>query len=113
MLLYEILAISIGAVLVAAAIADLAARIMMGPEEKALLRFAQAVEAQRQLVALAAQKQGDARAEAQRRLVVSAVQQDDLIWRYLKRQYEDALAAPLSPRLASLINQLETQHVNA
>jgi hypothetical protein len=31
----------------------------------------------------------------------------------LKRQYEDALAAPLSPRLATLITQLETQDVSA
>jgi len=38
---------------------------------------------------------------------------DDLIQRCLKRQYEDALAAPLSPRLATLITQLETQHVSA
>jgi hypothetical protein len=115
MLVYEILGIALGAVLVAAAIGGLAARVMMGPEEKALLRFAQAVEAQRQLVASAAQKKRNARvAEAQRRLVASASgQQDDWIWRYLKRQYEAALAAPLSPRLATLITQLETQHVNA
>ena len=114
MLLYETLAVALGAVLVAAAIGGLAARVMMGPEEKALLRLAQAVEAQRQLVASAAQKKRDARvAEAQRRRVASAVQQDDWIWRYLKRQYEDALVAPLSPRLATLITQLETQHVNA
>ena len=33
--------------------------------------------------------------------------------RYLKRQYDDAFAVPLSPRLATLITQLETQHVSA
>jgi hypothetical protein len=45
--------------------------------------------------------------------VAAAAQQDDWIWRWLKRQYEDALAAPLSPRLATLITQLETQDVSA
>jgi hypothetical protein len=38
---------------------------------------------------------------------------DDLIQRCLKRQYEDALAAPLSPRLATLITQLATQDLSA
>jgi hypothetical protein len=45
--------------------------------------------------------------------VAAAAQQDDWILRWLKRQYEDALAAPLSPRLATLITQLETQDVSA
>jgi hypothetical protein len=67
---------------------------MMGPEEMALLRLARA-------------------AAAQRRLVASAAQQDDWIRRCLKRQYEDALAVPLSPRLATLITQLEAQAVSA
>ena len=67
---------------------------MKGPEKMALLQAARA-------------------AEAQHRLVASAAQQDDWIRRCLKRQYEDALAAPLSPRLATLITQLETQHVSA
>ena len=80
-------------VLVMAAIGGLAPRVMMGPEETALLRLARAVP-------------------AQRRLVASAVQLDDWIRRCLKRQYEDALAAPLSPRLATLITQLETQTVS-
>jgi hypothetical protein len=112
----------------------LAARVMMGPEEMALLRLARAATAQRGLVASAAQREREARAAAaqrglvasaaqrerearaaaaQRRLVASAAQQDDWIRRCLKRQYEDALAAPLSPRLATLITQLETQHVSA
>jgi hypothetical protein len=56
-------------------------------------------------VAAAAQQERDARA--------AAAQQDDWIRRWLKRQYEDALAAPLSPRLATLITQLETQDVSA
>ena len=90
MLLYEMFAIGIAV----AAIGSLAARVMMGPEETALLRLARA-------------------APAQRRLVASAAQQDDWIWRWLKRQYEDALAAPLSLRLATLITQLETQDVSA
>ena len=68
-----------------------------------------AAPAQRRLVAAAAQRA----APAQRRLVAAAARQDDWIWRCLKRQYEDALAAPLSPRLATLINQLETQEVFA
>ena len=93
MLLYEMFAIGIAVVLLVAAIDGLAARVM-GPEETALLRLARA-------------------APAQRRLVASAAQQDDWIWRCLKRQYEDALAAPLSPRLARLITQLETQDVSA
>src|SRR5262249_62143251 len=84
------------------------------PEERARWRLAGAAEAQRHLVASAAQRERDARAAAaQRRLVASAAQQDDWIRRCLKRQYEDALAAPLSPRLATLITQLETQAVSA
>src|SRR5215813_13573819 len=120
MLLYEMFAIGIAVVLLVAAIDGLAARVM-GPEETALLRLARAAEAQRHLVASAAQRERDARAAAaqrrlaaaQRRLVASAAQQDDWIRRCLKRQYEDALAAPLSPRLATLITQLETQAVSA
>src|SRR5262249_35139369 len=85
-----------------------------GPGETALSRLARAAPAQRHLVASAAQQKRDARAAAaQRRLVAAAAQQDDWIWRWLKRQYEDALAAPLSPRLATLIAQLETQDVSA
>jgi hypothetical protein len=111
MLLYEMFAIGIAVVLVVVAIGGLAARVMMSSEEMALLRLARAVEAQRRLVASAAQRERDARAAAaQRRLVVSV---DDLIRRCLKRQYEDALAVPLSPRLATLITQLETQDVSA
>ena len=113
MLLYEMFAIGIVVVLVVAAIGGLA-RVMMGPEETALLRLARAAPAQRRLVASAAQQERDARAAAaQRRLLASAAQQDDWIRRCLKRQYEDALAAPLSPRLATLITQLETQAVSA
>ena len=93
MLLYEMFAIGIAVVLLVAAIDGLAARVM-GPEETALLRLARA-------------------APAQRRLVAAAGRQDDRIRRWLKRQYEDALAAPLSPRLATLITQLETQAVSA
>jgi hypothetical protein len=100
MLLYEMLiAIGIAVVLVVAAIDRLAARVMMGPEEMALLRLARAAAAQRRLVAAAAQQEREARAAAaQRRLVA--------YWR-------DALAAPLPARLATLITQLETQGVSA
>jgi hypothetical protein len=111
MLLYEMFAIGIAVVLVVAAIGSLAARVMMGPEETALLRLARAAPAQRRLVASAAQQKRDARAAAAQRRLVASV--DDLIRRCLKRQYEDALAAPLSPRLATLITQLETQDVSA
>jgi hypothetical protein len=77
-------------------------------------RDARAGAAQRRLVAAATQQERDARAAAaQRRLMAAAAQQDDWIRRWLKRQYEDALAAPLSPRLATLITQLETQDVSA
>jgi hypothetical protein len=130
-MLYEMFAIGIAVALLVAAIGGLAARVMMGPEEMALLREARAAAAQRRLVASAAQQERDARAAAaQRRLVASAAQQErdaraaaaqqerearaaaaqqaDWIWRCLKRQYEDALATPLSPRLATLITQLET-----
>jgi hypothetical protein len=127
MLLYEMFAIGIAVVLVVAAIGGLAARVMMGPEETALLRLARAAPAQRRLVASAAQQERDARAAtAQRRLVAAAVQQERkaraaaaqrrlvAYWtRCLKLQYEYALAAPLSPRLATLITQLETQDVSA
>ena len=113
MLLYEMFAIGIALVLVVAAIGGLA-RVMMGPEETALLRLARAAPAQRRLVASAAQQERDARAAAsQRRPAAAAVQLDDWIRRCLKRQYEGALAAPLSPRLATLITQLETQEVSA
>jgi len=93
-----------------AAIDGLAARLM-GPEETALLRLARAAPAQRRLVASAAQQERDARAAAAQRRLVASV--DDLIQRCLKRQYEDALAAPLSPRLATLITQLATQDLSA
>ena len=54
MFLYEMLiAIGIAVVLVVAAIDRLATRVMMGPEEMALLRLARAAEAQRRLVASA------------------------------------------------------------
>jgi hypothetical protein len=88
-------------------------------------RDARAAAAHRRLVAAAAQQKRDARAAAaQRRLVAAAAQQerdaraaaaqqDDWIWRCLKRQFEDALATPLSPRLATLITQLETQDASA
>ena len=108
MLLYEMFAIGIAVVLVVAAIGGLAAR---GPEETALLRLARAVPAQRRLVASAAQQERDARAAAAQRRLVASV--DDLIRRCLTRQYEDAFATPLSPRLATLITQLETQDVSA
>ena len=111
MLLYEMFAIGIVVVLVVAAIGGLAARVMMGSEETALVRLARAVPAQRRLVASAAQRERDARAAAAQRRLVASV--DDLIRRCLKRQYEDALAAPLSPRLATLITQLETQDVSS
>ena len=135
MLLYEmVIAIGIAVVLVAAVIGDLAARLMMGPEERALLRAARAAAAQRLLVASAAQQLRDARAAAaqRRRLVAAAAQQDagrtrssrkqhpprielsNAYWtRFFKLQYKDALAAPLPPRLATLITQLETQDVSA
>ena len=108
MLLYEMLiAIGIAVVLVVAALDRFAARVITGPEEMALLRLARAAPAQRRLVASAAQQKRDARAAAaQNRLVA--------YWtRFLKLQYEDALAAPLPARLATLITQLETQDVSA
>jgi hypothetical protein len=112
MLLYEMFAIGIAVILVVAAIGGLAAQaVMTGPEEMALVRLARAVPAQRRLVASAAQRERDARAAAAQRRLVASV--DDLIRRCLKRQYEDAIAAPLSPRLATLITQLETQDVSA
>ena len=88
MLLYEMLiAIGIAVVLVVAAIDRLAARVITGPEEMALLRLARAAPAQRRLVAY---------------------------WtRFLKLQYEGALASPLPARLATLITQLEKQDVRA
>jgi hypothetical protein len=100
MFLYEMLiAIGIAVVLVVAAIDRLAARVMMGPEEMALLRLARAATAQRCLVASAAQQEREARAAAtQRRLVA--------YWTH-------ALAAPLPARLGTLITQLETQDVSA
>ena len=108
MLLYEMLiAIGIAVLLVVAVIDRLATRVMMGPEEMALLRLARAAAAQHRLVASAARQEREARAAAaQHRLVA--------YWtRHLKVQYEDALAAPLPARLATLITQLETQGVSA
>jgi hypothetical protein len=102
MLLYEISAIGIAVLFVVS---------LVGPEETALLRLARAVPAQRQLVASAAQRERDARAAAAQRRLVASV--DDLIRCCLQRQYEDAIATPLSPRLATLITQLEIQVVTA
>ena len=117
MLLYEMLiAIGIAVVLVVAAIDRLAARVMTGPEEMALLRLARAAPAQRRLVASAPQQKRDARAAAAQREARAAAAQNCLVayWtRFLKLQYEDALAAPLPARLATLITQLETQDVRA
>src|SRR5262245_54764056 len=88
-------------------------------------REARAAAAQRRLVAAAAQR--EARAAAAQRLV-AATEQDarrtrsprkprpprielsNAYWtRCFKLQYEDVLAAPLPPRLATLITQLEAQ----
>ena len=120
MLLYEMLiAIGIAVVLVVAAIDRLAARVMMGPEEMALLRLARAAEAQRRLVASAAQQEREARAAAaQRRLVAAAAQQERearaaAAQRRLVAYWTYALAAPLPARLATLTTQLETQDVSA
>jgi hypothetical protein len=125
---YEMV-IGIAVMLVGAAMIGGLARVMMGTEEMVLLRaarasaaqrylmasvaqqepVARAATAQRRLVVLAAQQEREARAAAaqRRRLVASAAQQE--IRRCLKLLYEDALAAPLSPRLATLVTQLETQ----
>jgi hypothetical protein len=115
MLLYEtLIAIGIAVVLVVAAIDRLAARA----EDMALLRLARAAPAQRRLVASAAQQKRDARAAAaqQERKARAAAAQRRLVayWtRFLKLQYEGALAAPLPARLATLVTQLETQDVRA
>ena len=106
MLLYEtLIAIGIAVVLVVAAIDRLAARVMMGPDEMALLRLARAAAAQRGLVASAAQQKREARAAA-------AAQQDRearaaAAQRRLVAYWTHALAAPLPARLATLITQLE------
>jgi hypothetical protein len=109
MLLYEMLiAIGIAVVLVVAVIDRLAARVMMGPEEMALLRLARAAAAQRRLVASAAQQKREARAAAAQREARAAAAQ-----RRLVAYWTHALAAPLPARLATLITQLETQDVSA
>jgi hypothetical protein len=106
MLLYEtLIAIGIAVVLVVAAIDRLAARVMMGPDEMALLRLARAAAAQRGLVASAAQQKREARAAAaaqQEREARAAAAQ-----RRLVAYWTHALAAPLPARLATLITQLE------
>src|SRR5262249_41447488 len=119
-----VIAIGIAVLLVVAAIGDLAARIMMGPEEMALLRAARATAAQRRLVAAAAQQERAARAAAaqqgarrtrsSRQRHPPRIELSNVYWtRIFKLQWEDALAAPLPPRLAILITQLETQAVSA
>ena len=112
MLLYEtLIAIGIAVVLVVAAIDRLAARVMMGLDEMALLRLARAAAAQRGLVASAAQQKREARAAAaaqQEREARAAAAQ-----RRLVAYWTHALAAPLPARLATLITQLETQEVSA
>jgi len=109
MLLYEtLIAIGIAVVLVVAAIYRLSARVMMGPEEMALLRLARAAAAQRRLVASAAQQKREARAAAAQREARAAAAQ-----RRLVAYWTHALAAPLPARLATLITQLETQDVSA
>ena len=111
MLLYEIFAIGIAVVLVVAAIGGLATRVMMGPEEMALLRLARAAEAQRRLVASAAQQEREARAAAAQRRLVEA--RAAAAQRRLVAYWTHALAAPLPARLGTLITQLETQDVSA
>jgi hypothetical protein len=109
MLLYEMLMIGIAVVLVMAAIDRLAARVMMGPEEMALLRLARAATAQRGLVASAAQREREARAAAaqrEREARAAAAQRRLVVY------WTHALAAPLPARLATLITQLETQDVS-
>jgi len=121
MLLYEMLMIGIAVVLVMAAIDRLAARVMrvmMGPEEMALLRLARAATAQRGLVASAAQREREARAAAAQRCLVAAAAQREREARAAAAQrrlvvyWTHALAAPLPARLATLITQLETQDVS-
>jgi hypothetical protein len=70
---------------------------MTRAEEMALLRAAEAVAAQRLLVASAAQKERDARAAAA-----------TSIRRCVNLLYEDVVAEPIPPRLGTLITQLET-----
>ena len=112
MLLYEMLiAIGIAVVLVVAAIDRLATRVMMGPEETALLRLAQAAAAQHRLVASAAQQEREARAAAAQRRLVEA--RAAAAQRHLVAYWTHALAAPLPARFATLITQLETQNVSA
>jgi len=98
-------------VLVVAAIDRLAARVMMGPEEMALLRLARAAEAQRRLVASAAQQEREARAAAAQLRLVEA--RAAAAQRHLVAYWTHALAAPLPARFATLITQLETQDVSA
>jgi len=114
MSLYEmVIAIGIAVVLVAAAIGELAARLMMGPEERALLRAARAAAAQHRLVAAAAQ-QDARRTRSSRKQHPPRIELSNAYWtRCFKLQYEYALAAPPPPRLATLITQLETQDVSA
>src|SRR5437667_7464338 len=103
MLLYEMLvAIGIAVVLLVAGVAAidrLAAWVMMGPEEMALLRLARAATAQRRLVASAAQQEREARAAAaQRRLVASAAEQE-----------REARAAAAQRRLVAAAAQQERE----
>jgi hypothetical protein len=103
MLSYEmVIAIGIAVMLVLAAIGGLAAWVMTVPEAIALSRAARVAEAQGHLMASPAQQARDARAAAAAS-----------IRRCIKLLYEDVLAAPLPPRLAALITQLETQEVSA
>ena len=112
MFLYEMLiAIGIAVVLVVAAIDRLAARVIMGPEEMALLRLARAATAQRCLVASAPQQEREARAAAAQRRLVEA--RAAAAQRRLVAYWTHALAAPLPARLGTLITQLETQDVSA
>jgi hypothetical protein len=118
MLLYEMLfaiAIGIAVVLVVAAIDRVAAQVMMGPNEMALLRLARAGTAQRRLVASAAQQEREARAAAaQRRLAQQEREaRAAATQRRLVAHWTHALAAPLPAGLATLITQLETQDVSA
>ena len=77
----------------------------------ALLRLARAAEAQRRLVASAAQQEREARAAAAQRRLVEA--RAAAAQRRLVAYWTHALAAPLPARLGTLITQLETQDVSA
>jgi hypothetical protein len=77
-------------------------------KDKVLLQAARAAAARRRLVVAAAQQDAPRTPSSRKQHPPPRVEVSNAYWtRCLNHQYEDALAAPIPPRLATLITQLD------